>query len=117
MSLIEAKPHSNFIVSNGDVLTDIDYTELLNFLSLHDAKAVMAVKLHEWTNPFGVVEMNGLDITGFSEKPVLRSHVNAGVYALSPETLKSAPGRILRHARCISNVGGRRRTYRSVSDV
>ena len=53
LCLIEAKPHSNFIVSNGDVLTDIDYTEPLNFLSLHDAKAVMAVKLHEWTNPFG----------------------------------------------------------------
>ncbi len=91
LGLIETKPHSNFIVSNGDVLTDIDYTELLNFLSLHDAKAVMAVKLHEWTNPFGVVEMNGLDITGFSEKPVLRSHVNAGVYALSPETLERVP--------------------------
>ena len=46
----------------------------------------MAVKLHEWTNPF-VCEMNGLNITGFSEKPVSRSHVNAGVYALSPEVL------------------------------
>ena len=91
LSLIEQAPQRNFIVSNGDVLTDIDYTELLSFLNQHDAKAVMAVKLHEWTNPFGVVEMEGLEITGFSEKPVLRSHVNAGVYALSPSVLKMLP--------------------------
>ena len=80
-------PSTSFVVSNGDVLTDIDYMEVLNFLRLHDAKAAMAVKLHEWTNPFGVVEMEGLDITGFSEKPVMRSHVNAGVYALAPSVL------------------------------
>ena len=81
----------DFVVSNGDLLTDIDYTELLSFLNQHDAQAVMAVKLHEWTNPFGVVEMEGLEIKGFSEKPVLRSHVNAGVYALSPAVLQMLP--------------------------
>ena len=91
LSLIDQAPQRNFVVSNGDVLTDIDYTELLSFLNQHDAKAVMAVKLHEWTNPFGVVEMEGLEITGFSEKPVLRSHVNAGVYALSPSVLEMLP--------------------------
>lgn len=87
LSLIDKVPNKNFVVSNGDVLTDIDYTDLLRFLDSHQAKAVMAVTLHEWTNPFGVVEMDGLNITGFSEKPVSRTHVNAGVYALSPEVL------------------------------
>ncbi len=87
LSLMRSVPSTSFVVSNGDVLTDIDYMEVLNFLRLHDAKAAMAVKLHEWTNPFGVVEMEGLDITGFSEKPVMRSHVNAGVYALAPSVL------------------------------
>ena len=31
LSLIEQAPKRNFVVSNGDVLTDIDYTELLAF--------------------------------------------------------------------------------------
>jgi NDP-sugar pyrophosphorylase family protein len=48
----------------------------------------MAVSLFEWKHPFGVVQMNGVDITGFEEKPVLRSHINAGVYVLSPKALK-----------------------------
>ena len=47
----------------------------------------MAVRLHEWQNPFGVVNAEGVDITGFEEKPVIRNHINAGVYALDPQAL------------------------------
>ena len=46
LSLIKNPPTQNFVVSNGDVLSDVDYTELLNFLRLHDAQGAMAVKLH-----------------------------------------------------------------------
>ena len=49
----------------------------------HAADATMAVRLHEWENPFGVVNMNGIRITDFREKPVYRSHINAGVYVFS----------------------------------
>jgi NDP-sugar pyrophosphorylase family protein len=47
----------------------------------------MAVRVHEWQHPFGVVQTNGVDIVGFEEKPVARSHINAGVYVLDPEAL------------------------------
>ena len=47
----------------------------------------MAVRVHEWQHPFGVVQTQGVEITGFEEKPLARSHINAGVYALSPEAL------------------------------
>jgi NDP-sugar pyrophosphorylase family protein len=33
------------------------------------------------------VQTQGIDIVGFEEKPVARSHINAGVYALSPDAL------------------------------
>jgi len=45
------------------------------------------VRSYEWQNPFGVVQTQGVDIVGFEEKPVVRSHINAGVYALMPEAL------------------------------
>jgi NDP-sugar pyrophosphorylase family protein len=48
----------------------------------------MAVRLHEWQHPFGVVHVNGIDIVGFEEKPMIRTHINAGVYALDPAALK-----------------------------
>jgi len=80
-------PDQSFIVANGDVLTDIKYGDLLDFHLRHDAEATMAVRLHEWENPFGVVHLQGFDIVGFEEKPVMRSHINAGVYALTPSAL------------------------------
>jgi dTDP-glucose pyrophosphorylase len=87
MSLLDPRPQTPFVVTNGDVLTDVDYSELINFRARHDAQGVMAVRLYEWTNPFGVVQMEGIEITGFVEKPVSRSHINAGVYAFAPEAL------------------------------
>ena len=87
LSLLNNKINAPFIVTNGDVITDIRYGELLDFHIRHDAMATMAVRLHEWQHPFGVVQMNGLEITGFEEKPINRTHINAGVYALNPSAL------------------------------
>lgn len=87
ISLLDPKPQTPFVVSNGDILTDIRYGEMLDFHSRHGAVATMAVRLHEWQHPFGVVYTQGVDITGFDEKPINRSHVNAGVYVLEPTVL------------------------------
>jgi len=88
LALLAAKPEVPLVVTNGDVLTDIHYGELLDFHNHHGATATMAVRLHEWQHPFGVVRTNGVDIIGFEEKPVIKSHINAGVYALDPGVLE-----------------------------
>lgn len=82
LSLLNPWPELPFVVTNGDVITDIRYGELLDFHGRHDAAATMAVRLHEWQHPFGVVQMKGVEIVGFEEKPIARSHINAGVYVL-----------------------------------
>jgi len=87
LGLLEEVPACPIVVTNGDVLTDIDYGELLDFHARHRADATMAVCIHEWQHPFGVVHTEGVEIVSVEEKPVVRSHVNAGVYALSPESL------------------------------
>lgn len=87
LGLLAQQPEEPFVVTNGDVLTDIRYGELLDFHSRHSAAATMAVRLHEWQHPFGVVKTKGVDIVGFEEKPVARSHINAGVYVLEPHAL------------------------------
>lgn len=87
LALLEPRPESALVVSNGDVLTDIHYGELLDFHRRHGASATMAVRVHEWQHPFGVVRTNGVDIVGFEEKPVARSHINAGIYVLEPGAL------------------------------
>ncbi len=87
IALLSPRPDAPFLVSNGDVLTDIRYGELLDFHTHHAAAATMAVRLHEWQHPFGVVRINGVDIIGFEEKPINRTHINAGVYVLDPTSI------------------------------
>lgn len=86
LSLLPSKPTHPVLVSNGDVLTDVRYGELVEFHNRHEAAATMAVRLHQWQHPFGVVKTRGVEITGFEEKPTYRSHVNAGVYVLAPKS-------------------------------
>lgn len=87
IGLLNPRPATPFLVSNGDVLTDIRYGELLDFHCRQAASATMAVRLHEWQHPYGVVRTKGVDIIGFEEKPIARSHINAGVYVLEPGAL------------------------------
>jgi len=87
LGLLDTRPDAPFVVTNGDVITDIRYGELLDFHVRNDAIATMAVRVHEWQHPFGVVQTQGVEIVGFEEKPVTRSHINAGVYAITPDAL------------------------------
>ena len=89
LSLLNPLPDAPFVVTNGDVITDIRYGELLDFHTRHAASATMAVRVHEWRHPFGVVQTQGVEIIGFEEKPIARSHINAGVYALDPTALSA----------------------------
>ncbi len=87
LSLFDRRPTGPFIVTNGDVITDIRYGELLDFHIRNGGSATMAVRVYEWQHPFGVVQTDGINILGFDEKPIARSHVNAGVYVLDPIAL------------------------------
>ena len=89
LGLLNPRPDAAFVVTNGDVITDIHYGELLDFHLRHNAAATMAVRVHEWQHPFGVVQTQGIEIVGFEEKPVARTHINAGVYALEPDALNA----------------------------
>jgi dTDP-glucose pyrophosphorylase len=91
LGLLSPLPGSAFIVTNGDVITDIRYGELIDFHQQHQATATMAVRVHEWQNPFGVVEIQGSEIKGYEEKPISRSHINAGVYVIEPHVLNLLP--------------------------
>jgi len=87
LSLLNPQPELPFVVTNGDVLTDIHYREILDFHISHNAVATMAVRQHEIQNQFGVVLIKGIEIEGFEEKPIYRSHINAGIYVLDPIAL------------------------------
>ena len=86
-------PTSRVVVTNGDILATVNYVDILHFHQANKASGTMAVRVHEWQHPYGVVHTNGLEIVGFEEKPQHRSYVNAGVYVLESDVLKILDGK------------------------
>ena len=87
LAYFENKQNMDLIVTNGDVITDINYGDLIDFHIGQNAMATMAIKQSRWQNPFGVVTLRDNEILSYIEKPVTESYINAGIYALSPSSL------------------------------
>lgn len=78
---------------NGDLLTTLNFQNLLEFHQDHVGVATMCVREYEHCVPYGVIQSEGHRICSMVEKPVYRFFINAGIYLLSPELVKSvAPG-------------------------
>lgn len=81
------------IMQNADVLTHMDYKRLLAQHNAHDSVATVCLALHQYQVPFGVVETEGSFVTTILEKPICDWLVNAGIYVLAPEFIRSIPKR------------------------
>ncbi len=78
---------------NGDLLTTLNFQNLLEFHQDHRGVATMCVREYEHCVPYGVIQNEGHRICSMVEKPVHRFFINAGIYLLSPDLVKSvAPG-------------------------
>jgi dTDP-glucose pyrophosphorylase len=91
LSLIDEVINEPIIVTNGDVLTNIDFDELLSFHKAKDSEATMCVREYEHVIPYGVIETNVDKILGVSEKPKMKFNINTGVYVLNPNLLNVIP--------------------------
>lgn len=79
------------LMVNGDLLTTIDYRELLRFHDSSGSTATMCVGQYEHQIPYGVIESTGSRLISMVEKPIQRAFINAGIYVLSPEFVRSVP--------------------------
>lgn len=91
LSLLKERPTAPFFVMNGDLLTQINFNQLMQFHNEHAAVATMCVREYEYQIPYGVIETNGADLVHIKEKPIHRSFINAGIYVLSPEVFEIIP--------------------------
>ena len=81
----------HFLVMNGDVLTDLDYADMLNWHIRSRASLTVATYQRNVKIDFGTLESIDGHIVKFSEKPTLLYQVSMGVYALSRSTLTRYP--------------------------
>jgi NDP-mannose synthase len=82
----------DFLVMNGDVLTDIDYAGLLERHRESGAVATIATKERDVQISLGVLRFDdGGDpsrLTGYDEKPKIHYEASMGVYCFSPKVLE-----------------------------
>lgn len=83
--------NDDFIVMNGDILTDIDFTKMLHFHKQNESDATMGIREYSTQIPYGVVNTNGTKIISIEEKPSLSFNVSAGIYTLNPKVLQLIP--------------------------
>lgn len=86
-----------FLVTNGDLLTDLDYRDLLARHTATGAALTVATRTQTVALPYGVLEVENppdgapARVLGVREKPVHAYTCNAGIYALSPHALRHVP--------------------------
>ncbi len=81
--------HEPVLVMNGDLLTTMDYRALLDYHKEQSSTATMCVRQYEQQIPFGVIQNRGNKILSMIEKPIHKYFINAGIYVLSPELVRS----------------------------
>ncbi len=79
------------IVLNGDILTNIDFSKLVDFHIKSKYSMTLCAANHNVTLPYGVIEMSNDKISGIKEKPLESYLVNAGIYVFNPAVLKNIP--------------------------
>ena len=84
LGLLKNKIDIPIVVSNGDIYSNINFSELLDFHLRNKAFATVVVKQIEKTNSFGVVKAKGIVFKDFVEKPVEKMNINTGIYVFNP---------------------------------
>lgn len=78
-----------FITMNGDILTTLDYAQLVAFHKRQKALATIAMHRRRVKIDFGVIECNGdWTIVDYIEKPSYQYSVSMGIYVFEPRVLE-----------------------------
>ena len=89
LSLIKEELQETFLMVNGDTLTTLNFSELINYHKKNGALATIASKKRDIFIDFGIVELNSTgSIKGYTEKPTIDHLVSMGVYVFEPRTLE-----------------------------
>lgn len=79
------------LVMNGDILTHTDFQAMYRFHQENDAAFTVGVRTYEFQIPYGVLQMDGANVTSLVEKPSTRLFINAGLYLMQPDVLDLIP--------------------------
>src|SRR5439155_27171871 len=82
-----------FIALNGDVLTDLVFSDLVAYHRAQGNAMTIAAKTRLTRLDYGVLHVDNASsqLTGYEEKPEISTAVSMGIYALEPSVLDFLP--------------------------
>ena len=80
-----------FLAMNGDVLTTLDYAQMMRFHKGHEGALTIATHPQKVNVDLGVIESDDGFVTEYVEKPTMNFDVSMGIYVYDPEVLEFIP--------------------------
>ncbi|MBM3712987.1 MAG: NTP transferase domain-containing protein [Candidatus Cloacimonetes bacterium] len=91
VKLLQDKLTEPFLVMNGDILTQLNYSEMYSFACARDSLLTIGTKEILTPFQFGNIHFDGDKVTGIEEKPNLKTTILAGIYIFKPALLDLIP--------------------------
>ena len=91
VSQIKNFEHDYILVTNSDLLTNIDYEQFFLEFIKQDADLAVLTIPYQVNIPYAVLEMNNGTVKSFKEKPTYTYYSNGGIYLMKKEMLKHIP--------------------------
>ncbi len=91
LSLIEEKIDEPFVLMNGDILTDLNFDNLLKYHKENKYDITIAATKYETYIPYGVLNVKDGLLQNIEEKPTKKSLISGGIYVINPQYLKYIP--------------------------
>lgn len=90
LSLLPAINDKPFFVINADILTNINFSHVLDYHENNQSYATLCVRQHQSTIPFGLVKIDEKNhaLLDIEEKPTKNFFINAGIYIFNPKSLE-----------------------------
>ncbi|HCY74479.1 MAG TPA: mannose-1-phosphate guanyltransferase [Ignavibacteriales bacterium] len=91
LTLLKSELTEPFVVMNGDVLSNINFTDFYNFAIHQSTLLTISIKKIIMPYLFGNIFFNDNFVTGIEEKPDIITFALAGIYIMKPEIFKFIP--------------------------
>lgn len=88
LSLLPPGQRGPIIVTNGDIVTTVDFSRLLDFHRRHGGTVTVAGVQYVSHIPYGVLRPAQHHLLSIEEKPERRDLCSAGIYVLEPQVLR-----------------------------
>ena len=87
LSLLQNNYEGPLIVMNGDLMTSINYDQLLKFHEKSNKEITLCTVNYDILIPFGTINLNDTELMKLEEKPIKSYLINAGIYVIEKNVI------------------------------